>query len=78
MGYKNRSAILDFSRKIKPAPKFLFDHTIIIAGQIIGTWRRIVHTKSIDHEFNYLNPWLKHIKNLSLQLINFQYLRITC
>jgi hypothetical protein len=56
MGYKNRSAILDFSSKIKPAPKFLFDHTIIIGGQIAGTWRRTINNKSLDLEFNLFNP----------------------
>ena len=59
MGYKNRSAILDFNNKIKPPPKFLFDHTIIIAGQIVGTWRRTIHNKSIDLEFNLFKPLSK-------------------
>ncbi len=59
MGYKNRSAILDFSSKTKPAPKFLFDHTIIGDGQITGTWRRTIYNKSIDLEFNLFKPLSK-------------------
>jgi hypothetical protein len=75
MGYKDRSAILDFSRKVKPAPKFLFDHTIIIEGQITGTWRRAINNKSIDLEFNLFKPLNKdQYRKFEFAVINFQCL----
>ncbi len=54
MGYKNRDAILQFKHEDKKT--FTFDNTILVNGQISGTWRRTFKTKSIELEHQLLNP----------------------
>jgi hypothetical protein len=56
MGYKDRSPILKFSDSISPAPRFLYDSTIVYAGQIIGTWKRTINAKSIQLEYDFFKP----------------------
>ncbi|SFD45015.1 winged helix DNA-binding domain-containing protein [Spirosoma endophyticum] len=52
MGYKNRSAVLKFRALASPASNFVFDQTIIVDGQIVGTWHRVVNAKNIDLELS--------------------------
>jgi len=52
MGYKNRDAILPFGTGDKK--NFTFDNTILVDGQISGTWRRSFKTKSIELEHRLL------------------------
>ncbi|CAN5518677.1 winged helix DNA-binding domain-containing protein [soil metagenome] len=50
MGYKDRSAILAFKDSAGIDSNFVFDQTIVIDGQIAGTWRRVINAKNIDLE----------------------------
>ncbi len=52
MGYKNRDAILQF--KHHSIKTFTFDNTILVEGQISGTWRRSFKPKSIELEYQLL------------------------
>ncbi|MEP7111178.1 MAG: winged helix DNA-binding domain-containing protein [Ferruginibacter sp.] len=63
MGYKNRDAIFLNRNKINPAPKLLFDNTIIAEGQVAGSWRRTIQHNSIDLEYHLFNP--THKKQLT-------------
>jgi len=56
MGYKDRKAIFQLRNSIKPAPIFRFDNTIILEGQICGTWKRTINKKSIDLEYDFFKP----------------------
>lgn len=56
MGYKDRNAIMEFRNRLKPGQAFRFDNTIISEGQIIGSWRRVINTKSIDIQYEFLQP----------------------
>ncbi len=53
MGYKDRDAILHYNQQIVPKPVFRYDSTIVCDGQIIGTWKRTVKSKSIFVEYNF-------------------------
>lgn len=48
LGYKDRSAMLkpEFSNAIVPGGNGMFLPTLVIEGQVQGTWKRIVRTKS--------------------------------
>lgn len=48
MGYKDRSAILEFKHSLSPNPPLQFGCMIICDGQIIGTWKRTIGKKQID------------------------------
>ncbi len=52
MGYKDRSFYFNLKNKINPTATLTFDNTIIINGQIAGTWRRTINKNSIDLEYN--------------------------
>jgi hypothetical protein len=52
MGYKNRDAILQF--KHHSIKTFTFDNTILVEGQITGTWRRTLKPKTIALEYQLL------------------------
>lgn len=56
MGYKDRSAIIQFKNSLKPAPLFRYDCMIVSGGQIIGTWKRSIVNKSIDTAFDFFRP----------------------
>lgn len=60
MGYKDRSAILEFKKSLKPSPIFRYDCMIISDGQIIGTWKRTIIKKSINIEFEFFKPLNKN------------------
>jgi hypothetical protein len=56
MGYKDRSAIMIFKNS-KPKAAFRYDNMIVFEGQITGTWKRTIKTKSIDLEYDFFeNP----------------------
>ncbi|GAB4040525.1 winged helix DNA-binding domain-containing protein [Spirosoma jeollabukense] len=50
MGYKDRRAILACKDSDRIASNFVFDQTIVIDGQLMGTWRRVINAKNIDLE----------------------------
>lgn len=52
MGYKDRSFYFNSKFKINSPSSHTFDNTIIIDGQIAGTWRRMIQKKSIELEYN--------------------------
>jgi hypothetical protein len=58
LGYKDRSAVLraEYARKIVPGNNGVFMPTIIIEGQVAGTWKRTIKNKGIDIEFNLFMP----------------------
>ena len=59
MGYKDRSAILEFKNSLKHSSSLHYDCMIVFDGQIIGTWRRTISKKSIDIEFEFFKPLTK-------------------
>jgi hypothetical protein len=43
VGYKDRSAVFDAAHRAKvdtPGHNILFTHTIVVDGEILGTWKR--------------------------------------
>ncbi|MFZ0280159.1 MAG: crosslink repair DNA glycosylase YcaQ family protein, partial [Bacteroidales bacterium] len=56
MGYKDRSAILEFKHSLEPEPPLRFESTIIQNGQITGTWRRTPGKKQINLEYDFFAP----------------------
>lgn len=56
MGYKDRTAILEFKKNLKQNPPFHFDCMMIYDGQIIGTWKRTVNKKQIHLDYNLFKP----------------------
>jgi hypothetical protein len=48
LGYKDRSAVLrpEFSNRIVPGNNGMFLPTLVIDGQVIGTWKRVARAKS--------------------------------
>jgi hypothetical protein len=48
MGYKDRSAMLEFKNTSAPAHPFYFDCVIIDKGRIIGTWKRTIGKKQVE------------------------------
>ncbi|MFD0682556.1 MULTISPECIES: winged helix DNA-binding domain-containing protein [unclassified Paenibacillus] len=54
LGYKDRSAVLkaEYSNHIIPGGNGVFMPTLIIDGQVAGTWKRTIKSKGIDIEFN--------------------------
>lgn len=50
LGYKDRSAALpqEYAQKIVPGNNGVFLPTIVIAGQVVGTWKRKINAKFVD------------------------------
>jgi hypothetical protein len=50
LGYKDRGAVLaaEHAPKIIPGNNGVFQPTIVVAGQVAGTWKRTLKKKSID------------------------------
>lgn len=70
MGYKNREAILQFRHD--SAKTFTFDNTILVGGQITGTWRRTIKPKEIALEYGLLKPLnARQAKELKSQIERF-------
>jgi len=57
MGYKDRTAMLEFKNTLAPAYSFSFDSTIIDKGFIIGTWKRALGKKQIELYYNLFKPF---------------------
>jgi len=54
VGYKDRSAVFDTShpKKLNPRDNVVFNHTIVIGGQIAGTWKRTFKKNTVVIEAN--------------------------
>jgi hypothetical protein len=49
LGYKDRTAALhvDHSGKIVPGNNGMFLSTVVVDGQVIGTWKRVIRAKTV-------------------------------
>ncbi|WP_257347347.1 winged helix DNA-binding domain-containing protein [Pseudalkalibacillus decolorationis] len=58
LGYKDRGAVLDVEHapKVVPGKNGVFLPTIVVGGQIVGTWERTIKKNSIDIT---LNPFIQ-------------------
>jgi len=58
LGYKDRSLVLNeaYARYITPGNNGVFMPTIVIDGQISGTWKRTIKNKGIDIDFILFAP----------------------
>ena len=60
VGYTDRSAVFDVShtKKLDPRGNVLFNHTIVLDGRVVGTWKRtlkkdtVILTPSLFIELN--------------------------
>jgi hypothetical protein len=52
MGYKDRSAIMEYKKSRNEKSSFKYNCMIIYDGQIIGTWKRTVKNKQIELEYD--------------------------
>jgi hypothetical protein len=61
VGYTDRSAIFDSSHvnKLDARSNPLFQHTIVINGQVAGTWKRTLKNNSVIIELNPFAPFTK-------------------
>ncbi len=61
VGYADRSAIYDESHhhKLDARGNILFMHTILINGQVAGTWKRTIKTKSVEIDLKPFRPLTK-------------------
>ncbi|MCB0192413.1 MAG: AlkZ family DNA glycosylase [Anaerolineae bacterium] len=57
LGYRDRSAVLDpaHNDKIVPGGNGMFKSTIVIDGQVVGTWKRTLRKKSVTIELEPFN-----------------------
>ena len=81
MGYKDRSAIFVNRNNLKPKPKSLHNCIIIWNGQVIGTWKRTVTSKTMNVEYQFFEK-LSIEQNLAFEqaledLENFSKLKIS-
>ena len=56
MGYKDREAILQYSKQKTDKQGFVFDNTILYKDQIIGTWKRTIKPKFIALTYEFFQP----------------------
>jgi hypothetical protein len=68
LGYKDRSAVLhaDHAPKILPGGNGVFTPTVVIDGQVVGTWKRTVKK---DHVVIELSPFTR-FSAADLKLVN--------
>jgi len=61
VGYTDRSSIFDSShvKKLDARGNALFQHTIMINGQIVGTWKRTLKKDSVEVKLNPFKPLTK-------------------
>lgn len=64
MGYKNRDPVLVYSNGLRQKGTFSFDSTIVLDGQIIGTWKRTIGKNEIDVRYDFFKPLSKKQKRL--------------
>ena len=52
--YKDRSAMFDmqYAPKLDPRGNVVFNHFILLDGQLVGTWKRTINTKNIVVEYH--------------------------
>lgn len=64
VGYTDRSAIFDSSHvnKLDARSNPLFQHTIVINGQVAGTWKRTLKKDTVIIEINPFTPFTKSEK----------------
>jgi hypothetical protein len=62
MGYKDRSAIFQLRKSLKPDLPF-YDCMIVYDGQIIGTWKRTILKESIIMQCQFFRPLNKNQRN---------------
>ncbi len=62
LGYKNRDAALpaEHAEKVCPGKNGMFLSTIILGGQVVGTWKRTIRKNRVEIE---LNPFTKLSKS---------------
>ena len=65
VGYTDRSAIFDthHSKKLDSRGNFLFNHVIVINGQVVGTWKRKINKSAVVIELNLFTPLTKAEKH---------------
>lgn len=58
LGYKDRSAVLDpaFSNHICPGGNGVFQPTMVVNGQVVGTWKRMLKKGKVLVTFNPFHP----------------------
>jgi hypothetical protein len=62
LGYKDRSAVLaaEHAQKIVPGNNGMFLPMIVVAGQVVGTWKRNIKKKAVDVTLHPFTP-LDHL-----------------
>jgi hypothetical protein len=58
LGYKDRTAVLrpEDSHKVIPGGNGMFLPTVVVRGQIVGTWKRIIKKQSVQVQINSFRP----------------------
>jgi len=58
VGYTDRSAVFDASHtnKLDPRGNVLFNHTIVMDGQVVGTWKRTIKRNGVIITPSLLTP----------------------
>jgi len=71
VGYTDRSAIFDASDVKKPDTRgnVLFTHTMVVNGQIMGTWKRTLKAKTVEIELNSFRPLTKTEKQTATDAV---------
>ncbi len=61
LGYKNRTAVLEptHSQKVVPGSNGMFLATIVLDGQVVGTWKKTATKTKIKISFNLFNDSTK-------------------
>jgi hypothetical protein len=74
VGYADRSAIFDpsHSNRLDARGNPLFQHTIVVKGRIVGTWKRMVKKEAVVIETNLFTPLTK-AENQSLAVAIQRY-----
>jgi hypothetical protein len=69
LGYKNRNAILatDDATKVVPGKNGIFLPIMVLNGQIIGTWRRVIKPKKVDITLHPFTRLTKVVEGQALQ-----------
>jgi len=58
VGYTDRSAVFDAShtKKLDPRGNVLFNHTIVMDGRVVGTWKRTIKKDAVMITPSLLTP----------------------
>lgn len=74
VSYADRSAIYDPGRvkQVDARGNFLFNHTIVVDGQVAGTWKRALRKKSVEITPNLFYPLSEaEIQALSVEMSHY-------